>query len=309
MSNLFIYAFISILVILFSVCFSSDCSSSVIFGGRCWARRWYTSLRAMLYPGFPFSFFLSFLWHMQEDKSFYWNYVSHFRRDLIHVRYRLTFYRVLFIYLMIWSRTTHTELQKIPRPICCLFFMFYAFSSVSSPSILSMPHCSMSREFWYTWLTTQLSWNCLFERTGYLVYVCVNTGGELLGLSLFFYFPGVICGSVLSRRDDGWWMSGWMEWNEWKCVILHTHGYPTWEIHKEQVYIWTTTTTAIITATATAVQLHIPHTETVHLFPCSAYAASVRVCMWRNDVSAYRGQGSKLYVYPGVYQSSKSRAP
>lgn len=40
------------------------------FGGRCWARRWYTSLRAMIYPGFPFSF-LSFLLlcHMQEDKK------------------------------------------------------------------------------------------------------------------------------------------------------------------------------------------------------------------------------------------------
>lgn len=260
-------------------------------------------------PWFSFFLFLSFLCHMQEDKSFYWNYVSHFCRDLIHVRHRLTFYRVLFPCLFddLIQDDAHGTSKDTPSHlflvcyVLCFFFCFFPFHSFCGTLLHEQ------RILIYLANNT-IELELSFERTGYLVYVCVNTGGEFLGLSLFFYFPGVICGSVLSRRDDGWWMSGWMEWNEWKYVILHTH------ILLER-YIKSKYTSELQPLPLLLLPLPLLFSCTYHIRKpsiCShaqANAASVRVCMWRNDVYAYRGQGSKLYVYSGVYQSSKSRAP
>ena len=112
------------------------------FGGRCWARRWYTNLRAMIYPGFSLflSFFLSFFFAIcKRIKSCYWIYVvSKFCRVLIHRRHRLPFYHVpfsVFFFFEDWFdpgrrtrnlKDTPSHLYRVPYVYSFSFPFFFS---------------------------------------------------------------------------------------------------------------------------------------------------------------------------------------
>ena len=191
MSYFFIYALLFSFWLSFFACFSSDCFSSVILVGVAErgddtrvSEQWYTL-------DFPFPFFPSFFVICKKIKSCYWNYVVFQScRVLIHVRHRSS---VFHFWGLIWTRTTHTKLKDTPSHLYCVLdvyiYFVFSFSCFFAPSILYLAHCFMSKldQFPYTWLTTQLNWNCLFrtDRVSCLfVCVCVyvETGYELWGV-------------------------------------------------------------------------------------------------------------------------------